>query len=343
MTTMKHPRSLAPVVVAAMLAWGCSSAAGDPTWQWGSGGTAAAGAAGMAGSSGMAGAGGGDAGGTGGQAATGGNAGMSGTGGATLDPRVSILVPADGATVINPVTFTLEAFDVQSVQLIADGQYPIAMTWDPTQTPTHTFATTLTTLGSRTITLRGQAGPGLPEASHTIQIVVSPPPLCDGFDTKPLLPPSSCDGPSGNTTTQIPANDLYATSWFGCYRKSDGTIYEDPYDNCEFACGSMGYCSSGQSGPSCEADLMWFAADADRYGCGGHIRATNCENGRSVVLVTLDRGPNCGAVEQSCDAPVLDMSRPAMDYLFEGGTFGGCDHKRVVVEEVPDGTPLGPT
>jgi len=166
--------------------------------------------------------------------------------------------------------------------------------------------------------------------------------VCDGFDTGPLIAPEACDGPSGFTSREIPSNGLYASSWFGCYRKSDGSIYKDPYDNCEFACGPRGYCPSGQSGPECEADLMWFAADADRYGCGGLIRVTNCDTGRSVVLVTLDRGPNCKSVEKSCSAPVLDMSRPAMEYLFDGKRYGGCDHKRVVVEKVAQGTPLGP-
>lgn len=166
--------------------------------------------------------------------------------------------------------------------------------------------------------------------------------LCAGFDTKPLYPPSKCDGPGGKTSRVQPSNKLYATSWFGCYRKSNGTVYKDPYDNCEFACGRMGYCPSSMSGPECEANLEWFSADADRFGCGTRIRALDCKTGRSVVLVALDRGPNCASVEQDCDAPVLDMSRPAMNYLFGGPLYGGCDHKRVVAEAVSDTTPLGP-
>jgi len=124
--------------------------------------------------------------------------------------------------------------------------------------------------------------------------------------------------------------------------EEDGSIFEDPFDNCEFACGSQGLCPAGQAGPICEATLRWFAADADRYGCGGRIRVTNCENGASVVLATLDRGPNCNSVEMACDAPVLDMSHDAMVYLFDGGIFGGCDHEVVVVEPVDADTPLGP-
>jgi hypothetical protein len=169
-----------------------------------------------------------------------------------------------------------------------------------------------------------------------------PPSLCDDVAGEMLVPPSTCDGPSGNTTTEIPANGLYSTSWFGCYLEDDGSIYQDPFDNCEFACGSQGLCPDGQDGPTCEANLRWFAADADRYGCGGRIRVTNCENGNAVVLVTLDRGPNCNTVEMACDTPVLDMSHDAMDHLFDGSFYGGCEHETVVVEAVDPGTPLGP-
>jgi hypothetical protein len=167
-------------------------------------------------------------------------------------------------------------------------------------------------------------------------------PLCDGFSTSPFDVPDKCDGPSGTTTTEIPKNGIYSTSWFGCYRKTDGTIYKDPYDNCEFACGSKGLCTTSMTGPECEANLKWFAADSDRYGCGSRIRLTNCLNGKAVVLVTLDRGPNCNTVEKAYGAPVLDMSHDAMIYLFDGKVYGGDDKKRVIVEKVDVATPLGP-
>src|SRR5207244_3659233 len=111
----------------------------------------------------------------------------------------------------------------------------------------------------------------------------SGPDVCAGVASAPFEAPTACDGPSGNTSTQIPSNHVYSTSWFGCYAKPDGTIVQDPTDNCEFACGSKGLCPSGQSGPDCEAGLKWFSADADRYGCGSRIRLTNCANGKKVV------------------------------------------------------------
>jgi hypothetical protein len=153
---------------------------------------------------------------------------------------------------------------------------------------------------------------------------------CTGVATASFEPPTTCSGPSGYTTKEIPPNHVYASSWFGCYRKTDGTIYKDPTDNCLFACGNKGLCSASATGPECEATLQWFAADADRYGCGGRIR------------VTLDRGPNCKTVEQAYGAPTLDMSHPAITYLFEGKTYGVSDKKRVLVEAVADTTKLGP-
>lgn len=139
----------------------------------------------------------------------------------------------------------------------------------------------------------------------------------------------------------MPRNNLFSTSWFGCYYDEGGELVQDPSDNCEFACGSQGLCDDGQSGPECEAGLQWFAADADRFGCGGRVRVTNCANGNQVVLVTLDRGPNCG-VEMDCGTPVLDMSHDAMVYLFDGNEYGGCDQQLVVVEAVGADEPLGP-
>jgi hypothetical protein len=165
--------------------------------------------------------------------------------------------------------------------------------------------------------------------------------ICQGVATATFMPPTVCDGPSGNTSKQVPSNHVYSTSWFGCYAKPDGTIVKDPTDNCLFACGSKGLCAAGLSGPECEASIKWFAADADRYGCGARIRLTNCVNGKQVVVTTLDRGPNC-PTEKSFGVPVIDMSHDAMIYLFDGKEYGGSDKKRIVVEPVDAATPLGP-
>jgi hypothetical protein len=164
---------------------------------------------------------------------------------------------------------------------------------------------------------------------------------CEGFSTKPLVAPTVCDKASGNTTSEKSPNSLYATSNFGCYRKADGTIYKDPSDNCLFACGNMGLCPGITDGPTCEATLRWFTADADRFGCGKRIRLVNCLNGKRAVAVALDRGPNCKN-EQTYGVPVIDMSHDLMVHLFDGKLYGGVDKKRILVEEVDATTKLGP-
>ena len=277
-------------------------------------------------------------------------------------PSLSFLEPSDGATVLNPVGFEVVGQGVEQVDMIIDGTVAVPLDWDLSVTAGYVFTYSFAEVGSHRVELRGYAeGSALVLAETSMQITVEgepgdggttgdsgdttdmPTALCDGIDAEPLITPTNCDGPNGNTTTEIPDNHKYATSWFGCYFQDNGSIYMDPYDNCEFACGNMGLCPAGQSGPECEANLKWFAANADRYGCGGRIRVTNCDNGRSVILATLDRGPNCNTVEKSCNTPVLDMSHDAMDHLFEGSTYGGCDHQAVVVEQVADDAPLGPS
>jgi hypothetical protein len=164
---------------------------------------------------------------------------------------------------------------------------------------------------------------------------------CEGFSTNPLIPPAVCDKAGGNTSSEKPPNHLYSTSNFGCYRKADGTIYKDPSDNCLFSCGDMGLCPGTTDGPTCEATLRWFTADADRFGCGKRIRLTNCLNGKHAIAVALDRGPNCKN-EQTYGVPVIDMSHDLMTYLFDGKLYGGVDKKRILVEEVSSTTKLGP-
>jgi hypothetical protein len=263
-----------------------------------------------------------------------------------VEPSVAFVKPADGAEVSNPVAFSLKAEGVTTVGLVADDQFSLPLAWDPVSSATHDFDYTFSTLGGRKLVLSGYIdGQAAPAATATITLDVVNPAgsVCDGVDGASFQPPAVCDKLSGNTTSEIPDNNLYATSWFGCYFKSDGSIYKDPFDNCEFACGNKGLCPAGQDGPTCEANLKWFAADADRFGCGARIRLTNCANGKSVVLAVLDRGPNCKSVEQKYGAPVLDMSHDAMTYLFDGKTYGGSDKKGVVVESVDSSTPLGPT
>jgi 3D (Asp-Asp-Asp) domain-containing protein len=86
-------------------------------------------------------------------------------------PYVRILQPLDGATVKNPVTFTIEAKEVAKVRIFADA-WPLSEAWDPkTKTQlTYSFA------GldfKRKIDLEGHDATGVKLASHSIQITVS--------------------------------------------------------------------------------------------------------------------------------------------------------------------------
>jgi hypothetical protein len=85
----------------------------------------------------------------------------------------------------------------------------------------------------------------------------------------------------------------------------------------------------------------YYAADADRFGCGTKIHVTNPENGKSAVLIVIDRGPNC-SIENLVDYWVLDMSYPASYHLF-GGPTSATERADVQVVVVDPSTPVGPT
>jgi hypothetical protein len=157
----------------------------------------------------------------------------------------------------------------------------------------------------------------------------------------------SCTGTVGKTIPHD--NSLYVTS-FGCWIDENGRARGDVSDNC------IPWCSSGaarhgtqdlyddlcggKTGKKCEQDVAWFSADADRYGCMTRLKVTNPDNGKTAVVVVLDRGPNC-RIERKVDHWVLDLSYPATNYLF-GGQRGPHDRADVIVEIVPEDTPLGP-
>ena len=257
---------------------------------------------------------------------------------------VELTDPIEGQPVENPVAFRAAASqDVVRVQYLVDGMVFIGASTDPAAgfELVHEFHS----FGDKQVLVTAFDENGNKVAEDEALIHVSEQVVaatCQGAAEAALIPPAVCDGAGGLTTTIKAPNQLYATSWFGAYRGVDGSVQLDPADNGLFACGSMGYCAAGLSGPECQADIMWFAASADRFGCGARIRLTDCESGKSVVLAVLDRGPHCQDVEQACGAPVLDMSRPAMEYLFDGQLYGGFDHQKVLVEEVSASTPLGP-
>lgn len=90
-------------------------------------------------------------------------------------PSVTLLSPADGSTVENPVTFTIAAEGVATVALSADG-WPVGDAWNPDDSSS--FSYTFTGTGyARTVTLTGYDEAGSPLASDTITITIA-----DGVD-----------------------------------------------------------------------------------------------------------------------------------------------------------------
>jgi hypothetical protein len=126
---------------------------------------------------------------------------------------------------------------------------------------------------------------------------------------------SELSGCRGQAATTIPADGRYVITTFG-----------GPGDHQPMSCG--GYANG----------TTWYAASRQRYGCRSRIKLT--ANGKCVVLQTDDYGPDV-CVERAANMPIIDVSPLASKHLFGMSGAGWSDRKVVVVEEVPDNTPLG--
>ncbi len=150
-------------------------------------------------------------------------------------------------------------------------------------------------------------------------------------------------GCSGSFSKVKEKDGDYTITNFGCYLDENGNPQDDPYDNCIPAClakaQSSGLCA-GLTGPECEQQVAWYAADSGRFGCLARLRVENPSNGKAVVVVALDAGPACW-VENQAQNGVLDVSVPTILHLF-GSEKGWSDQALVHVVEVSASTPLGP-
>jgi hypothetical protein len=151
----------------------------------------------------------------------------------------------------------------------------------------------------------------------------------------------SCPGSYG--TKKAENGDYYLTA-FGCWVDAAGTAHGDSGDNCIPSClaqaKAAGLCNTGDTGKQCEQRVIWYTADAARFGCLARVRITNPANGKSVVAVALDYGPSCSRVEDTVSKAVLDASGRVDRALF-GADQGVSDRSLVHVVEVDPSTPLG--
>lgn len=99
------------------------------------------------------------------------------------------------------------------------------------------------------------------------------------------------------------------------------------------------YCSAEMSGPECEKKIRWFAANGDIFGKWKKLLVTRPDTGRSVVVLTIDRGPACD--QELTKGPLIDLSYAAA-VIYLGNGEGG-NYETVSVKPVADDTPLGPT
>lgn len=136
--------------------------------------------------------------------------------------------------------------------------------------------------------------------------------------------------------SQIPRDNRYYITMFGGGRDAQNSA-------CSWA--SLGDRSipRSQTSPSqawCDG-TWWYIADTQRFGCGGKVRITNPENGKSCVAIAADIGPNI-SVERSAGGPVIDASPLVLRHLFGRNSYGWSDRVVVVAEVVGRGTPVGP-
>ena len=147
---------------------------------------------------------------------------------------------------------------------------------------------------------------------------------------------------TGLTSSKKPTDSRYYITSFGCWTDSKGNERGDGDDNCHPACEAeaRSICGSGKSWGDCERAIRWYAADADRFGCGARLKVTNPKNGKSVIVAAIDRGPNC-KIEKGVQHAVLDLSYEASIYL-HGEQKSAKEKAAVVVETVGSSTKLGP-
>jgi hypothetical protein len=126
----------------------------------------------------------------------------------------------------------------------------------------------------------------------------------------------------------------------GCHGQASTTIPDDGI----FVVTTFGGAGDQDSGPmscgqSTQNGSWYYAASRQRFGCSAHVRLTTAD--KCVVVETDDYGPDA-CVENAAGRPIMDVSPKAARALFGVSAAGWSERRTVQVEQVDDGTPLGP-
>lgn len=125
-------------------------------------------------------------------------------------------------------------------------------------------------------------------------------------------------GPTPNVDARVPADQHYDVTTFGGGTNTQPT-------------------SCGMS-----ADATWYyAAGAQRFACGQHIRLVDPARTHCVIVQVSDTGPNV-CVEAGAGAPIWDLSPLATQHLFGGTSYGWSDRVGVIGAPVGAANALGP-
>lgn len=123
--------------------------------------------------------------------------------------------------------------------------------------------------------------------------------------------------PSPNVDTRLPEDQRYDLTTFG-----------GGADTQSVSCGGT-------------ADGTWYyAANAQRFTCGQHIRLVDAARTHCVIVQVADVGPNV-CVEVGASAPIWDVSPVAAQHLFGGTSYGWSDAVGVIGAPVGSANALG--
>jgi hypothetical protein len=124
-------------------------------------------------------------------------------------------------------------------------------------------------------------------------------------------------GPTPNVDSRVPADQRYDVTTFGGGTDTQAT-----------SCGMT-------------ADATWFyAAGAQRFPCGQHIRLVDPARAHCAIVQVSDTGPNV-CVEVGAGAPIWDLSPLATQHLFGGSSYGWSDRVGVIGAPVGSANALG--